>query len=316
MKTKLALLVVLLGGAVFVARLPAQRGAVVPPVMKLTVGALEREYLLHVPAGLPAEQSVPLVFVFHGGSGTAAGTLGLSRFNAVADREKFLVVYPQGIGRNWNDGRVTQDSQAHRDNVDDLAFCDALLTRLSGEHRIDARRVFATGISNGGIFSHYLAANRAEKIAAIAPIVGGIADPFHQRFQPAQPVSVLIIQGSDDPLVPYAGGKIAGGDGKDRGSVIATDATVKLWLQANGCGPDPEKSTLPDRDPKDGCRTEASLWKGGRDGSEVCLYRVDGGGHTWPGGAQYLPQRIIGRVTHDFDSQAIWDFFNRHPKAK
>jgi len=282
--------------------------------LTLTVGALERECLLHVPADLPKEQPVPLVFVFHGGGGTAAGTMGLSRFNAVAEREKCIVVYPQGIGRSWNDGRVTQVSQAHRENVDDLAFFDALLARISKVHRIDPKRVFATGISNGGIFSHYLAANRAEKIAAIAPIVGGIAEPFDQRFHPAQPVSVLIIQGVADPLVPYTGGKVAAGDGKDRGSIIATDAAVKLWVQANGCLPTPETSTLPDLDPKDECNTQTFAWKGGRIGSEVMLYRVEGGGHTWPGGIQYLPQRIIGRVTHDFDSNAVWEFFKQHPK--
>jgi polyhydroxybutyrate depolymerase len=208
--------------------------------------------------------AVPLVFVFHGGNGTSVGTMHLSRFNEVADRENFIVVYPQGIGRSWNDGRITQVSQAHRDNVDDLAFFDALLEKLSKGNRIDPKRIYATGISNGGIFSHYLAGNRSGKVAAIAPIVGGIAEPYASRFKPEHPVSILIIQGSADPLVPYEGGKIGGGDGKNRGSVIATDATVQLWVKANGCLGVPEKSTLPDRDPRDGCRTEVSCWKGGR----------------------------------------------------
>ena len=205
-------------------------------------------------------------------------------------------------------------TQAHREKVDDLAFFDTLLAHLSGQYRIDAKRVFATGISNGGIFSNYLAANRSEKITAIAPIVGGIAEPFDKQFAPDYPVSVLIIQGSEDRLVPYAGGKIAGGDGKDRGSVIATDETVKHCVRSNACRPDSEKHELPDKDPKDGCRTDATLWKGGRDESEVWLYRVDGGGHTWPSGPQYLPQFAIGKVTRDFDSNAVWDFFKEHLK--
>jgi len=256
------------------------------PLEKLQVGELQREYLVHVPVDLPVKQPVPLVFIFHGGSGVAAGMVKLTQFNPVADREKFIVVYPQGIGKGWNDGRVTQVSQAHRENVDDLAFFDALLAHLSSQNQVDAKRVFATGISNGGIFSHYLAANRSEKIAAIAPIVGGIAEPFSKRFNPDQPVSVLIIQGSADRLLPYAGGKIDGGDGKDRGSVIATDEAVQLWVRANGCQPDPEKRALPDLDSKDGCSTQTTIWKGGRDGSEVRLYRVEGGGHTWPSGPQ------------------------------
>jgi len=251
------------------------------PMENLQVGELNREYLVHVPADLPVGQPVPLVFIYHGGSGVAAGMVKLAQFNPIADREKFIVVYPQGIGKGWNDGRVTQVTQAHREKVDDLAFFDALLTHLSSQHRVDPKRVFATGISNGGIFSHYLAANRSDKIAAIALIVGGIAEPFDKHFKPDQPVSVLIIQGSADRLVPYAGGKISGGDGKDRGRVIATDEAVKLWVRANGCRPDAEKRALPDLDPKDGCSTEATIWKGGRDGSEVWLYRIEGGGHTW-----------------------------------
>lgn len=279
----------------------------------LTVGSLEREYLVHAPADLP-DAAVPLVFVFHGGGGTAAGTPKLTGFNTVADREKFIVVYPEGIGRGWNDGRETKVSQAHRDEVDDLAFFDALLARLAKEHRVDAGRVFATGISNGGIFSHYLAANRAEKIAAIAPVVGGLAAPFHERFKPARPVSVLIIQGTADPLVPYEGGAIAGRAGRDRGNIVSTDEAIRLWTRADGCGPEPEITPLPDRDRADECRTEERRWKGGRDGAEVVLWRVENGGHTWPDGPQYLPRLVIGRVTHDFGSAEIWDFFAAHPR--
>lgn len=299
------------GLAVSVAVAFAQRTA--SSVQKMAVGPLEREYRLHVPANLP-DSPAPLVFVFHGGNGQALGTMNLTKFNDVADKEKCIVVYPQGIGRGWNDGRITQVSQAHRDGVDDLAFFDALLAKLSQEHRVDAKRVFATGISNGGIFSHYLAANRAEKIAAIAPVVGGIATPFHERFKPTHPVSVLIIQGTADPLVPYGGGKIAGGDGRDRGGIIATDETIRLWTRANGCAAEPNIKPLPDQDTQDRCRTEEQRWKDGREGTEVVLWRVDGGGHTWPGGIQYLPERLIGRMTRDFGSTEIWEFFKSHPK--
>lgn len=278
------------------------------------VGSLQREYLIHVPLNLPVSQAVPVVFVYHGGGGTANGMLNLSKFNQVADREQFIVVYPQGIGRNWNDGRVTAVSQAHRDQIDDLAFFDAMLQTISGEHPIDERRVFVTGISNGGIFSQFVAANRSSKIAAIAPVVGGIADPFHQRFRPSNPVSVLIIQGTDDPLIPYAGGQVAAQDRKGRGSVISTEQGAQMWVDANGCHGEPEEQALPDRDPSDGCRVQARRWKGGTGGTEVWLYRIDGGGHTWPNGPQYLPKRRIGSVTRDISSETIWEFFKSHPR--
>jgi polyhydroxybutyrate depolymerase len=280
---------------------------------RIAVDGREREYLLHTPAGL-SDAPVPVVFVFHGGGGKSAGVAKLTKFSELADREKFLVVYPQGIDGGFNDGRVTKVLRAHREQVDDLAFFDALLAEIARRHRVDPKRVFATGISNGGMFSHYLAANRSEKIAAIAPVVGGIAVPFDAKFNPARPVSVLIIQGTEDPLVPYDGGPIGARARQDRGSVVATAAAIELWRAANGCAAEPEISALPDLDQSDGCRTEVSVWSGGREGSEVWLYRVVGGGHTWPGGAAYATRRAIGRVTHDFGSEAIWEFFKTHPK--
>lgn len=299
--------IVLLVGAALIAA--AQRSAA--QLETITVGDRQREFLLHVPQDM-TEEPAPLVFVFHGGGGRAFGTMNLTRFNEVADREKFLVVYPAGIGRSWNDGRVTQVSQAHRDDVDDLAFFDSLLAHLSDRFSVDAQRVYATGISNGAMFAHYLAAHRAEKIAAIAPVVGGIATPFDERFEPAAPVSVLIIQGTDDPLVPYDGGKVLAGGLRDRGGIVSTNDAVELWVRANGCDPEPEVAWLPDRDPEDGCRTQSQTWSNGRGGSEVVLWRVEGGGHTWPGGVQYRPVRLIGPVTRDFGSAEIWEFFARH----
>ena len=287
-------------------------------VQKILVqsGGLDRHFLLYTPASLPEDQPVPVVFVFHGGNGEAKGTMNLSRFNAIAAMERFIVVYPQGVGKSWNDGRVTTVTQAHRDKVDDVAFFDAILERLTRDYRVDPRRVYVTGISNGGIFAHYLAAHRAGTIAAIAPVVGGIAEPFHKEFNPSHPVSVLMIQGTDDRFVPYDGGSVGIGRGNDRGNVISTEGAAALWVRANGCQPEATEKVLPDRDPNDGCRVKAIIWSDGREGSEVWLYRVEGGGHTWPGGIQYLPKAIIGRVPHDINSQTIWDFFQAHPKPE
>lgn len=273
----------------------------------LEVGGITRSYFLHVPPGLgPAP--APLVLVFHGGGGTGPGTERLTRFTALADREGFLVAFPEGLEKSWNDGREFTASRAHRDHVDDVAFVAALLDTVARSHAVDPRRVYATGISNGGIFSHYLAAHLSARIAAIAPVVGGIADPPEAWLRPAQPVSVLILQGTRDPLVPYHGGAVAFG----RGKVIDTEEAARRWAQLNG-GREPVPEALPDG--KDRCGGLRTVYPGGRDGSEVVLVRLDGGGHTWPGGAQYLPERLIGRVCRDFDATAlIWDFFRAHPK--
>lgn len=280
----------------------------------IKVGELDREFLIYVPKDLKSDEALPLVFVFHGGNSNAKGVMNLAQFNLIADRENAIVVYPQGVGGNWNDGRINTASQAYREDVDDLAFFDRLLAEVSQKHAIDPKRIYLTGISNGGIFSHHAAANRSDKIAAIAAVVGGVAAPVAEKFEPTDPVSVLIIQGTADPLMPYEGGKVAGGASKNRGSVVSTDRAAQLWVTANQCNGVPEKATLPDKDPSDGCLTETITWRGGKNKSLVALYRVEGGGHTWPGGAQYLPQFFIGKVTRDFDSQTIWDFFESNPK--
>jgi polyhydroxybutyrate depolymerase len=284
----------------------AAERALVPHTLE--VDGITRSYHLHVPSAVgPAP--APLVLVFHGGGGTGPGTQRLTRFTALADREGFLVAFPEGVEKNWNDGREFTGSRAHRDHVDDVAFVAALIDAIGRAHAVDLRRVYATGISNGAIFSHYLAARLSARIAAIAPVVGGIADPPEAWLRPEQPVSVLMLQGTRDPLVPYHGGAVAFG----RGKILDTEEAARRWAALNG-GREPVREPLPAAG-QDRCGGLRTIYPGGRDGSEVTLVRLDGGGHTWPGGVQYLPQLLIGRVCRDFDAtELIWAFFKAHPK--
>jgi polyhydroxybutyrate depolymerase len=136
---------------------------------KIDVGDMKRSYLLHVPRTLPMDVPVPLVLMFHGGSGTPEYAETESRFSELADRERFLVAYPAGYKKSWNDGRNEKAIPAQRDHVDDLAFIAALLDDLGRDYRIDARRIYATGISNGAAFSHYLAARMSTRICGDCP---------------------------------------------------------------------------------------------------------------------------------------------------
>ena len=193
-----------------------------------------------------------------------------------------------------------------------MGFVAALLGAIARVHPVDPRRVYATGISNGGIFSHYLAAHLSSRIAAIAPVVGGIADPPEPWFRPEHAVSVLILQGTTDPLVPYRGGAIAFG----RGKIIDTEEAARRWAVANGAAREPVSEALAGAGSRTNrCGGLRLVYPDGRDGTEVVLVRLEGGGHTWPGGAQYLPETLIGRVCHDFDATAlIWEFFKTHPR--
>lgn len=278
----------------------------------LESGGVKRTYRLYIPDSLKAQTPVPLVFVFHGGGSNALEAEGMSKFSRIAFREQFIAAYPDGIGHNFNDGRTGADLQPQAAHIDDVAFVDDMIAAISERHPVDPKRIYSTGISNGGMFSHFLAERHAERIAAIAPVVGGIAEPIADSFNPAEPVSVLIIQGTADPIVLYHGGKV---DHGDRGSIIDTDRAVQIWIEKNGCRKTPVVSEMPGKDVDDGCRVFVSKWSGGRADSAVWLYRVEGGGHTWPNGPQYLPEDRIGKVCRDFDaSETIWAFFKAHPK--
>ncbi len=281
----------------------------------LKVGELNRTYNLHVPTNLPPDKPAPLVLVFHGGGGTAAGVERQTKFSELADGKGFMVAYPEGIGQGWNDGRGVKDVRTQRIGVNDLAFVAALLADIAGNHRIDARRVYATGISNGGIFSHYLAANMSQRIAAIAPVVGGIPEAMGEKFKPEKPISVLILQGVDDPLVPYRGGPITLPWGRERAGIIPTEEAVRKWVEYNACRREAVMERMADKDPGDGCRVLKFTYTEGKDNTEVVLYQIEGGGHTWPGGAQYLRKKLIGKVCRDINAtEVIWEFFKAHPK--
>jgi len=211
----------------------------------VTVGYRTRTYSIFVPPRLPKPDAAPLVIVFHGGGGNGEGTARLTKFNELADKANFIAVYPNGIGGNWNDGREDTSSAAYKEKVDDLGFVKAMLDDIAKENKIDAKRIYATGISNGAIFSHYIGANLADRFAAIAPVVGGIADPFYKSFKPTEPVSVLMINGTADPLIPFDGGKVTKGD---RGKIIGTMEAVRLWLQTDKIDEKSAKTVSSDAD--------------------------------------------------------------------
>lgn len=234
---------------------------------------------------------------------------GLSR---LGDRHGFLVVYPDGIERSWNDGRDDPEVPAQRLRVDDVSFLTELVDDLSRRYRTDAARVYATGISNGGFMSQRLGCEAAARVTAIAPVVATIGIELAARCRPARPVPVLMVNGANDPLVPFHGGQIRVFGRLRPGKVASVADTVALWAGHDGCTGAPEVTQEPDRDPSDGVRVRREALTRCRGGSEVILYVMEGGGHVWPGGPQYLPIRIIGRTTRDIDSEAIWAFFSRH----
>jgi len=277
-------------------------------------GGLVRTYRLHLPPAAMQAKAMPLVLALHGGGGTGARMekLTLGRFNTLAEIEGFAVAYPDGVEKHWNDGRLSGKYRAHRENLDDVGFLSALIDHLVRKRRIDPRRVYATGISNGAMMSYRLACELTGKIAAIAPVAGNMPAAEAPRCSPSRPVSVLMINGIADPMVPWAGGEVHFGRLK-LGRVWSVAETVKFWVAHNGCSPTPTVRWLPHRGPADGTRVRQEVYGHGRNGTEVVLYAVEGGGHTWPRGHRYLPEIFTGKTSQDLEAaEVIWNFFQRH----
>ncbi|MCA9791464.1 MAG: esterase [Candidatus Eremiobacteraeota bacterium] len=278
-----------------------------PAWVYLNVDGERRRYFVVEPKSPEPGRALPLVVVFHGGGGSARGT-ALQGFSRLADRG-YLVVFPDGFEHHWSDGRSPAKDLGMSRAVDDLAFVRALLDRVARDYPVDPGRVYATGPSNGGIMSHRVGIELSERFAAIAPIIGGLTEPMARDFAPTRPVSVLIFQSTSDPWVPYQGGAISVGKVKAV-PIVSTQRAIELWRDHNGCSPQPVIEQLTDR-ADDGCTVEKSVYSGGR--AEVVFYRIDGGGHTVPGGTQYLPEKVIGKVCRDIDAiDIIADFFDAH----
>ena len=297
-------------------RIVASNGQVGDHTDSIVWDGLERTYLIHIPSFYDRIKPMPLVIALHGGKGTGKDMIKLTRgsFNTLADKEGFIVVYPDGIEKNWNDGRLEMKflSRAHRENIDDVGFISVLIDRFAKELNIDKKRVYVTGISNGALMSHRLACELSENITAIAMVAGAIPKNKTYTSLPSSPISVLVINGINDPLTPWEGREI-GGRLKKLGVVLSIPETVKFWVTHNQCSSSPIITLEPDKDPRDGTRVRQEVYGQGNEGTEVILYAIEGGGHTWPGGYQYLPECIIGKTSKDIDAnEVIWNFFKKH----
>ncbi len=264
----------------------------------------ERYYLTHIPkSGFGPDHKYPLLFALHGGGGEPENMSWLTneRFNLLADRYGFIVVYPQGFDKGWNDGRVGDHSTAAKEKIDDVGFIGQIINDLSLEHKIDRSRVYTCGISNGGFMSSRLAWDIPSTIKGAAIVTATLGKEYSESRTGNTPVDILIINGTSDPLVPYNGGYVKALR-QTRGLVAGTEEYAKIWARINGCDSKPVIDTLPNNENPDKTRCVAIEWQGGAMGTTVKLIKVEGGGHTWPQGRQYLGERLIGKTSGDFNA--------------
>lgn len=233
----------------------------------LTVGGLNRTYVVHAPAG--RDQYTGIVLNLHGSGMTGGAWAASTNYNAIADRHGFVVAYPDGIDMSWADGRGA--SVPDRQGVDDVGFLVALVERLRQDYGVAPSRVYATGMSAGGFMASRLGCERADVFAAVAPVAGSLGAAM--PCAPSQPLSVLKVNGTTDSVVPFGGGPMVGRGGPSE--IVAAPAMAQRWRDVNGCPPPVDQVAGPvHRFTSAGCA----------GGTTVEFVQIDGGGHVWPGG--------------------------------
>lgn len=267
---------------------------------RLTHQDTKRKYIVYTPSSYASQpqRAFPLVLNFHGAGMTMREQMLYTQMNQAAEREGYIVVYPQGIKQDWNVGFAGQE----KDGVDDIGFTEALLAQLGQDYRIDPRRVYATGLSRGGFFSLRLAAERPQLFAAVAAV--GASMPQHLATARATPARLGVLQllGTADDIVAY-GGK--------PGGYLPASESYQYWLKNNGIADAAALERRVDSDKDDG--TEVLFQEQGLDGVSVALVTVRGGGHTWPGADAFNVGLPLGRTSRDIDAnRVIWNFFSKH----
>jgi polyhydroxybutyrate depolymerase len=258
--------------------------AVQPPAdedRSLDHGGMTRQYHVHVPPGYDGSP-LPLVLDFHGLTSNAEQEADYSNLRDKADAAGFVVIHATGVGASWNAGDCC--GTAASSGVDDVGFVEAMLDEVTARLCIDEKRIYSTGLSNGGHISHRLACELSHRIAAVAPVAGRLA---LADCQPSRPVPVMAFHGTDDAIVAYGFGA----------------SSAERWGQLDGCSGDPVETF---RNGDSHCAT----WQTCGGGAEVTMCTVDGGGHTWPGGDVPF---WLGATTQDLvATDAMWEFFGRH----
>jgi len=291
--------------AVVIASTPfAVSSAAEMKVEQLSIDGRTREYVLFAPA---AGRQLPTILALHGTLLDAKRTMVSMGLKELIDPERLVVVAPKAVAGQWNDGRLLAATLTWE--ADDVAFIRGLIGHLVDTGVSDPHRVYVTGFSNGGMMALRLICEASDLIAAVGVVAATFPLELVERCNQPRPTPVLVMNGTADPIVPYAGGALAFGGGQ----VLPTDETINLLRTINRCTDTRKSGPLPHADPNDGSYVMILRWTNCGSGAPVVLYRIQGGGHRIPGHREGWPVTniLLGKMNRDFEaSYALWSFFN------
>jgi len=310
---------------------------------KIQVNDVTRSFVLHLPAGYSADRHYPVVILFHGSNQDADDLERITHFNQLADKDGIITVYPSAQGR-WNfgvhsesasaqnprrgfgrrgwgggggypgggggypGGRGGQNPEETRNRpqpADDVAFVGEMLDQLALKYSLDVHRIYATGLGDGGFMAERIGCAMADRIAAVGAV--GASFPKTMTCLPARPISVLLIDGTADPLVPYNGGTYK----ERRFPVLSAEESAKTWAKFDRCGEKPAQGKIAPLD-KGGKETKTLVYSGCQADAEVELYSVKDGGNTWPGGEVFTTESEVGKTSGALNANdSLWNFFSK-----
>jgi polyhydroxybutyrate depolymerase len=268
----------------------------------------DRPFLLHTPASGP--RPAPLVLELHGRGIDPRRFDGLwTGYSALSDEAGFLLAMPAAVGGIWNDGR---SGGPRRVLVDDVGYLLAVVDHLVADDAVDPERVYVVGMSNGANMAGRLAWERPERFAAVAQVAGTAATDVVAGPAPAAPVPIIQVHGTRDRADPYAGGRRTGLlmrllVRRASGPIVGVDAWAARWAEVNGARPMPVEAI--------GADVTVRRWSGPTPASDLAFYRIEGGGHTWPGARSWMPPHL-GRLTRTIDATRVtWEFLSAHRRS-
>lgn len=269
-----------------------------------------RNVTYHIPKKLRKRRR-SLIVCLHGADETPDSFARITRkgFNRLSEYNNFVVAYPEALNQYWNDAREDSISMSHFDEIDDVGFIEKVVDYAVDSFRIDPTRIYVTGLSDGGLMTMRLACEIPLKFKGFATVAASLSLDQLVDCRADTAISLMAINGTRDPVLPYYGGQIIIDD-EFKGSVLPIEDAIKFWLGESKCEEKSVTRDIPNIDTYDETRSERITYSDCKYGNKIVLVRVNNGGHTWPGGRQYEGQRNIGKTAKDFDaSEEIWKFF-------
>lgn len=271
-----------------------------------------RHYDIYVPESYDEETAMPLVMLLHGRGSTGEIMRRLTEMDRFAEEHGFIAVYPDGIAREWN---YTRGQPWVADNpTDDTEFLTLLVEHLQTKYTIDTGRVYVAGLSNGGFMAQRLACEAPDTFAAFGAVAATGFTGLPELCSDTAPVPVMLIHGTADTIVPWAGHAVDAGGGQVFYISLPAPETLTFWAAHNGCNPDFAQETIEADSAADDTQVRLFTDAGCEARGAVTFYAVLGGGHTWPGVSVASTNRAaLGRSTTIFHaSDVLWQFFAQH----